>query len=157
VFFGGDAAFGPKNIIWAVQHGHQAAISIHKHCEGTSLTERLPRGVTLATTKMGIHEWSYSNAYEPAERRVMPHVDLVKRFKKLDIEVELGFSAEQIATEVERCLNCDIHTVFTPKLCIECDACIDICPVDCLAIAPNGTEAELEGRLKAARCNKPGA
>jgi NADPH-dependent glutamate synthase beta subunit-like oxidoreductase len=151
VFFGGDAAFGPKNIIWAVQHGHQAAISIHKHCEGTSLTERLPRGVTLATTKMGIHEWSYSNAYEPAERRIMPHVDLVKRFKKLDIEVELGFSAEQIATEVERCLNCDVHTVFTPKLCIECDACIDICPVDCLAITPNGTEAELEGRLKAAR------
>ena len=81
----------------------------------------------------------------------MPHVDLVKRFKKLDIEVELGFTAEQIATEVERCLNCDIHTVFTPKLCIECDACIDICPVDCLAITPNGTEAELEGRLKAAR------
>jgi ferredoxin len=100
---------------------------------------------------MGIHEWSYSNAYEPAARRIMPHVDLVKRFKKLNIEVELGFSAEQVATEVERCLNCDVHTVFAPKLCIECDACIDICPVDCLAIAPNGTEPELEGRLKAAR------
>ncbi len=153
VFFGGDAAFGPKNIIWAVEHGHQAAISIHKHCEGTSLEERLPRGVTLTTAKMGIHEWSYSNAYEPAARRIMPHVDLRQRFKKLDIEVELGFSAEQVATEVERCLNCDLQTVFTADLCIECDACIDICPVDCLAIAPNGTEAELSSRLKAARLN----
>jgi len=151
VFFGGDAAFGPKNIIWAVEHGHQAAISIHKYCEGTSLTERLARGVTLVTAKMGIHEWSYSNAYEPAGRRIMPHVDLKSRFKKLNIEVELGFTAEQIATEVERCLNCDLQTVFTADLCIECDACIDICPVDCLAIAPNGTELELSSRLKAAR------
>jgi len=151
VFFGGDAAFGPKNIIWAVEHGHQAAISIHKHCEGTSLTERLKRGVTLTTAKMGIHEWSYSNAYEPAARRIMPHVDLKRRFKKLNIEVELGFTAEQVATEVERCLNCDLQTVFTTDLCIECDACIDICPVDCLAIAPNGTEEELGARLKAAR------
>jgi ferredoxin len=151
VFFGGDAAFGPKNIIWAVEHGHQAAISIHKFCEGTSLTERLARGVTLVTAKMGIHEWSYSNAYEPAGRRIMPHVDLKSRFKKLNIEVELGFTAEQIATEVERCLNCDLQTVFTADLCIECDACIDICPVDCLAIAPNGTELELSSRLKAAR------
>ncbi|HJR69121.1 MAG TPA: FAD-dependent oxidoreductase, partial [Gammaproteobacteria bacterium] len=154
VFFGGDAAFGPKNIIWAVAHGHEAAISIHKHCERTSLEERLPRGVTLATTKMGIHEWSYSNAYEAAGRRIMPHVDLKRRFKKLNIEVELGFSAEQIATEVERCLNCDIQTVFTAKLCIECDACIDICPVDCLTIAHNGTEAELEARLKSARTDR---
>jgi formate dehydrogenase beta subunit len=151
VFFGGDAAFGPKNIIWAVAHGHEAAISIHKHCEGTSLEERLPRGVTLTTAKMGMQEWSYSNAYEPAVRRIMPHVDLRNRFKKLDIEVELGFTAEQVATEVERCLNCDLQTVFAPDLCIECDACIDICPVDCLAIAPNGTEAELSQRLKAAR------
>jgi ferredoxin len=153
VFFGGDAAFGPKNIIWAVQHGHEAAISIHKHCQGTSITDRLPRGVNLATAKMGIHEWSYSNAYEPAERRMMPHVDLRKRFKKLNIEVELGFSPEQIATEVERCLNCDIQTAFTPSLCIECDACIDICPVDCLTIAPNGSPTEIEERLKAPRLN----
>ena len=151
VFFGGDAAFGPKNIIWAVQHGHEAAISIHKHCEGENLAERLPRGVNLTTAKMGIHEWSYSNAYDPAGRRMMPHVDLRSRFKKLDIEVELGFSVEQVATEVERCLNCDLQTVFTAKLCIECDACIDICPVDCLAIATNGTQAELEGQLKAVR------
>jgi len=151
VFFGGDAAFGPKNIIWAVKHGHEAAISIHKHCQGLGLTERLPRGVNLTTAKMGIHEWSYSNAYDPAERRIMPHVDLIKRFKKLNIEVELGFSIEQVATEVERCLNCDIQTAFTPKLCIECDACIDICPVDCLTIAPNGSEAELAERLKSPR------
>jgi len=153
VFFGGDAAFGPKNIIWAVQHGHEAAISIHKHCESTDLAVRLPRGVNLATAKMGIHEWSYSNAYEPATRRIMPHVELRNRFKKLDIEVELGFSAEQVATEVERCLNCDLQTVFTAKLCIECDACIDVCPVDCLAIARNGEQPELEAQLKAARLN----
>jgi NADPH-dependent glutamate synthase beta subunit-like oxidoreductase/ferredoxin len=153
VFFGGDAAFGPKNIIWAVKHGHEAAISIHKHCQGMTVTERLPRGVNLATAKMGIHEWSYSNAYEPAERRIMPHVDLRKRFKKLNIEVELGFSVEQIVTEVERCLNCDIQTVFTPKLCIECDACIDICPVDCLTIAANGNATEVDERLKTPRQN----
>ncbi len=153
VFFGGDAAFGPKNIIWAVEHGHQAAISIHKHCEHTSLAERLPRGVNLASAKMGIHEWSYSNDYEPAARRLMPHVDLVQRFKKLDIEVELGFTAEQAVTEVERCLNCDLQTVFTAPLCIECDACIDICPVDCLTIAPNGDQPVLEARLKTPRLN----
>jgi NADPH-dependent glutamate synthase beta subunit-like oxidoreductase/ferredoxin len=151
VFFGGDAAFGPKNIIWAVEHGHQAAISIHKHCQGADLKQRLARGVNLATAKMGIHEWSYSNAYEPAARRIMPHVDLKARFKKLDIEVELGFTAEQVATEVERCLNCDLQTVFTASLCIECDACIDVCPVDCLTIAVNGDQAEVEARLKAPR------
>ena len=153
VFFGGDAAFGPKNIIWAVEHGHQAAISIHKHCTGGDLQERLPRGVNLASAKMGIHEWSYSNDYDPIGRRLMPHVDLKKRFKKLDIEVELGFTAEQAATEVERCLNCDLQTVFTAELCIECDACIDICPVDCLTIAPNGDQATVEASLKAPRLN----
>ena len=153
VFFGGDAAFGPKNIIWAVEHGHQAAISIHKHCAGTDLSERLPRGVNLTSAKMGIHEWSYSNAYDPAARRLMPHVDLKKRFRKLDIEVELGFTAEQAAMEVERCLNCDLQTVFAADLCIECDACIDICPVDCLTIAPNGDQAAVEAALKAPRLN----
>ena len=153
VFFGGDAAFGPKNIIWAVEHGHQAAISIHKHCDGTDLMDRLARGVNLTSAKMGIHEWSYSNGYDDAARRLMPHVDLRKRFKKLDIEVELGFSAEQATTEVERCLNCDLQTVFTADLCIECDACIDICPVDCLTIAPNGDRVEVEGRLKTSRTN----
>jgi NADPH-dependent glutamate synthase beta subunit-like oxidoreductase/ferredoxin len=149
VFFGGDAAFGPKNIIWAVEHGHQAAISIHRHCEGESVTDRLPPGVNLQSRKMGMHEWSYSNDYAPLERRLMPHVSLKERFKKLNIEVELGFTAEQTAQEVQRCLNCDVQTVFAAKLCIECDACIDICPVDCLTITQNGEEADLRTRLKA--------
>ena len=149
VFFGGDSAFGPKNIIWAVAHAHEAAISIHKYCNGQELRDRLPRGVNLSSQKMGIHEWSYSNDYDPAERRLMPHVDLKKRFSKLDIEVELGFTAEQIVSEVERCLNCDIQTVFAAGLCIECDACIDICPVNCLTITENGDEADLRRRLSA--------
>jgi formate dehydrogenase beta subunit len=149
VFFGGDAAFGPKNIIWAVEHGHQAAISIHQHCQGEPVTQRLPPGVNLQSRKMGMHEWSYSNEYAPVERRLMPHVSLKERFKKLNIEVELGFTAEQAAEEVQRCLNCDVQTVFSAKLCIECDACIDICPVDCLTITHNGEEADLRTRLKA--------
>ena len=149
IFFGGDSAFGPKNIIWAVAHGHEAAISIHKHCQGEDLTDRLPAGVNLSSQKMGMHEWSYSNDYDPASRRLMPHVDLKKRFKKLDIEVELGFTAEQAIREVERCLNCDIQTVFAANLCIECDACIDICPVNCLTITANGEEDELRTRLSA--------
>jgi NADPH-dependent glutamate synthase beta subunit-like oxidoreductase len=149
VFFGGDAAFGPKNIIWAVEHGHQAAISIHNFCQGKGTAERLPPGVNLQSRKMGMHEWAYSSDYNPAERRLMPHVSLKERFKKLNIEVELGFTAEQIEKEVQRCLNCDVQTVFETKLCIECDACIDICPVDCLTITHNGEEAELRTRLKA--------
>jgi ferredoxin len=149
VFFGGDAAFGPKNIIWAVEHGHQAAISIHRHCQGGSVQDRLPPGMNLQSRKMGMHEWSYANDYTPVERRLMPHVSLKERFKKLNIEVELGFTAEQVEQEVQRCLNCDVQTVFTAKLCIECDACIDICPVDCLTITHNGAEAELRTRLKA--------
>jgi len=149
VFFGGDAAFGPKNIIWAVEHGHQAAISIHKYCQGEDVRERMPTGVNLSSQKMGMHEWSYSNAYDPASRRLMPHVDLKKRFKKLDIEVELGFTVEQTIQEVERCLNCDIQTVFAANLCIECDACIDICPVNCLTITRNGEEQDLRKRLSA--------
>jgi NADPH-dependent glutamate synthase beta subunit-like oxidoreductase/ferredoxin len=153
VFFGGDAAFGPENIIWAVEHGHQASISIHKHCHGESLTDRLPYGMNLSSAKMGIHEWSYSNDYDVEERRLMPHVSLKERFEKLNIEVELGFSAEQAATEVERCLNCDIQTVFTDNLCIECDACIDVCPVDCLTITENGPEEELRTRLTAPATN----
>ncbi len=149
VFFGGDSAFGPKNIIWAVAHGHEAAISIHAYCQGESLTERAPAQLALSSQKMGIHEWSYSNSYDQSERRLMPHVGLAERFKNLDIEVELGFTAEQMATEVERCLNCDIQTVFTDKLCIECDACIDVCPVDCLTITPNASEEALRQSLKA--------
>ena len=149
VFFGGDAAFGPKNIIWAVEHGHQAAISLHKFCQGLDVKERLPPLLNLSSRKMGLHEWSYKNDYNPVERRLMPHVDLKERFKKVNIEVELGFTAEQAVAEVQRCLNCDVQTVFAAKDCIECDACIDICPVDCLTITANGAEAELRERLKA--------
>jgi NADPH-dependent glutamate synthase beta subunit-like oxidoreductase/ferredoxin len=149
VFFGGDSAFGPKNIIWAVEHGHQAAISIHKYCQNEDITDRLPMGMNLVSQKMGMHEWSYSNDYDPASRRLMPHVELQKRFKKLDIEVELGFTAEQTIEEVERCLNCDMQTVFSAKLCIECDACLDICPVNCLTITHNGDESDLRTRLRA--------
>ena len=149
VFFGGDSAFGPKNIIWAVRHGHDAAISIHKYCHGEDLADRLPYGMNLSSQKMGMHEWSYSNDYDPSARRIVPHVDLKERFKKLDIEVELGFTAEQAVEEVERCLNCDIQTVFAEKLCIECDACIDICPVNCLTITENGEEDDLRQRLSA--------
>ncbi|MBU6420857.1 MAG: FAD-dependent oxidoreductase [Gammaproteobacteria bacterium] len=149
VFFGGDAAFGPKNIIWSVEHGHQAAISIHKYCQGEDISERPAYGMNLASTKMGIHEWSYSNSYDASARRLVPHVSLKERFKKINIEVELGFNAEQTEVEVERCLNCDIQTVFFAPLCIECDACIDVCPTHCLTITANGEEAELRQRLKA--------
>jgi NADPH-dependent glutamate synthase beta subunit-like oxidoreductase/ferredoxin len=149
VFFGGDSAFGPKNIIWAVAHGHEAAISIHKYCQQEDLNDRLPAGMNLSSQKMGMHEWSFSNDYDPAERRLMPNVDIKERFKKLDIEVELGFTVEQTIKEVERCLNCDIQTVFTANLCIECDACIDVCPVNCLTITANGEEDDLRTRLSA--------
>jgi NADPH-dependent glutamate synthase beta subunit-like oxidoreductase/ferredoxin len=154
VFFGGDSAFGPKNIIWAVEHGHQAAISIHKHCHGEDLNQRLPYAMNLASTKMGIHEWSYSNSFDPSIRRLVPHVSLKERFKKINIEVELGFSAEHTQVEVERCLNCDIQTVFFAPLCIECDACIDVCPTACLTITANGDEDDLRTRLKAPADNR---
>jgi formate dehydrogenase beta subunit len=117
------------------------------------LPDRLPRGVTLQSRKMGMHEWAYSNDYVPVERRLVPHVSLKERFKKINIEVELGFTPEQTAQEVQRCLNCDVQTVFDAKLCIECDACIDICPVDCLTITHNGEEADLRSRLKAPALN----
>jgi len=153
VFFGGDAAWGPENIIWAVEHGHQAAISIHNHCLGVPVTERPPQMENLVTQKMGLSEWSYHNDYNPSSRQKMQHVDLTKRFEDLHIEVELGFTAEQTAREVQRCLNCDIQTVFTPKLCIECDACIDVCPVQCLTITPDGPEDEIRTRLMAPAIN----
>ena len=153
VFFGGDAAFGPKNIIWAVEHGHQAAISIHQYCQGKPASERMAPGVNLQSRKMGMHEWSYNNDYSGIERRLVPHVSLKERFKNIDIEVELGFTAEQVVAEVQRCLNCDVQTVFDAKLCIECDACIDICPVDCLTMTPDGVEADLRTRLKAPATN----
>jgi NADPH-dependent glutamate synthase beta subunit-like oxidoreductase len=153
VFFGGDAAFGPKNIIWAVEHGHQAAISIHQYCQALPVNQRLPPLLNLSSRKMGIHEWAYKNDYNPLERRLMPHVSLKERFKKVNIEVELGFTAEQAEAEVQRCLNCDVQTVFDAKLCIECDACIDICPVDCLTMTGNAAEPELRAKLKAPAVN----
>jgi len=149
VFFGGDAAFGPANIIWAVEHGHQAAISIHNYCQGVPLTERPPQGMSLTSTKMGLHEWAYSNNYSTAQRQKMMHVELPVRFASMSTEVEKGFTAEQARAEVERCLNCDIQTHFIDSLCIECDACIDICPVDCLSITPNADEPELRARFTA--------
>ncbi len=154
VFFGGDSAFGPKNIIWAVEHGHRAAISIHKYCNGEDISDRPARGMNLLSTKMGIHEWSYSNDFEDSERRQMRHVELTERFKNIRIEVELGFDPEQTALEVERCLNCDVQTVFSEKLCIECDACMDVCPVYCLTITEDGDEDDLRQRLRAPADNK---
>jgi NADPH-dependent glutamate synthase beta subunit-like oxidoreductase len=149
VFFGGDAAFGPANIIWAVEHGHQAAISIHHYLQGISISERPPRGVTLTSTKMGLHEWAYSNDYSPAPRQKMVHVEMPARFSGMTIEVEKGFTPEQTAAEVQRCLNCDVQTHFTAPACIECDACIDICPTDCLTIVAPAEEPELRTRLTA--------
>lgn len=149
VFCGGDAAWGPENIIWAVEHGHQAAISIHAHCNGEDLEKRPERGMNLVSTKMGLHEWTYSNDYDYAHRAKMRHVRLEHRLSKLEIEVEEGFDIEQALSEVERCLNCDIQTYFTDELCIECDACIDVCPLDCLTITENGPEADLRTRLSA--------
>ena len=154
VFFGGDAAWGPENIIWAVAHGHEAAISIHQRCQGLPITDRPPQGQNLVSMKMGIHEWSYSNDYSPVQRQKMVHVDLRKRFEELALEVELGFDPEQTAREVERCLNCDIQTHFTASLCIECDACIDVCPVDCLTITRDeGDEVVMRQRLSAPALN----
>jgi len=149
VFFGGDAAWGPENIIWAVEHGHQAAISIDQFCQGKPVTERPPVGMNLHSTKLGMHAWQYSNDFNPSPRQKMVHAELTKRFEDLHVEVELGYTAEQTAREVERCLNCDVQTHFTTRLCIECDACIDICPVNCLTITAAGDEADLRTRLAA--------
>ena len=153
IFFGGDSAWGPKNIIWAVEHGHQAAISVHNYCSAIPVTERPKHGMNLLSMKMGISEWSYHNDFNPSHRQKMQHVDLVRRFQELDIEVELGFSAEQTATEVQRCLNCDIETVFSAPKCIECDACIDICPVSCLTMEKDGSEEELRKHLSVPALN----
>ena len=155
VFFGGDAAFGPANIIWAVEHGHQAAISIHQFCQGQDVEQRPPHGMTLTSTKMGLHEWSYSNNYDPVQRQKMKHVGLPVRFSKMTVEVEEGFTEEQTRNEVERCLNCDVQTHFTDSLCIECDACIDICPTDCLTLIPNlESEEALRAHTLAPAMNK---
>ena len=154
VFFGGDAAWGPENIIWAVAHGHAAAISIDAHCHGRPITDRPPHGMTLVSAKVGMQSWAYDNDYETAKRAKMRHEDLATRFRDIGVEVELGFTPEQAAAEVGRCLNCDVQTHFTDTLCIECDACVDVCPTSCLTITSNGTEeAELRTRLSAPAVN----
>ncbi|HEU0215469.1 MAG TPA: FAD-dependent oxidoreductase, partial [Stellaceae bacterium] len=149
VFFGGDAAFGPKNIIWAVAHGHDAAISIDKLCHGEDVRDRPPPGVTLVSQKMGIHEWSYDNDISNDLRYRVPLRDTQVALADIRVEVELGFDEKLGYLEAERCLNCDVQTVFTGQLCIECDACVDICPMDCITFTDNGPEEELRGRLMA--------
>ena len=153
VFFGGDSAFGPKNIIWAVAHGHDAAISIDLLCEGKPLTQRPPPTVNLMSQKMGIHEWSYDNAIISDKRYRVPLKDTVIALRDIRAEVELGFDRKVAFAEAQRCLNCDVETVFSDKLCIECDACVDICPMDCITFTANGDEAELRTRLQAPAVN----
>jgi len=149
VFFGGDAAFGPKNIIWAVAHGHDAAISIDKLCQGEDLKERPSPLTNLMSQKMGIHEWSYDNDISLANRYKVPWRDKKVTLKDIKVEVEMGFDPKTGFAEAQRCLNCDVQTVFTSKLCIECDACVDICPMDCITFTDNGEEQDLRQRLNA--------
>lgn len=147
VFFGGDAAFGPSNIITAVAHGHQAAVSIHQFCSGNQVTERLDPQVNLVSQKMGFHEWTYDNEIDHDKRHLVPHVDKEIALKNLKLEVEKGFDQELGYQEAMRCLNCDVQTVFTDNLCIECDACTDICPTNCINFIDNGEEDDLRVRL----------
>ncbi|MBM3356777.1 MAG: 4Fe-4S dicluster domain-containing protein [Betaproteobacteria bacterium] len=149
VFFGGDSAFGPKNIIWAVAHGHDAAISIDKLLHGEDIRERPAPGVTLASQKMGIHEWSYDNDITLDARYKVPWREKKLTLRDIKVEVELGFDQKTAYAEAQRCLNCDVQTVFTGSLCIECDACVDICPMDCITFTANGEEQELRTRLTA--------
>jgi len=153
VFFGGDAALGPKNIITAVAQGHSAAISVDLFCRGEPLTKRPPPTVNLVSQKMGIHEWSYDNQVSEEARRKVPVKTLELALKDIKLEFELGYDPAVAWAEAERCLNCDIATVFKPKLCIECDACVDICPTQCITFTGNGEEVELRGRLKAPAAN----
>lgn len=149
VFFGGDAAFGPENVITAVAHGHQAAISIDLFCRGESVDTRPAPGVTLVSQKMGIHEWSYDNAVEDDKRYIVPQAELKRTLSDRKLEVELGFDAATALREAQRCLNCDVQTVFAEDRCIECDACIDICPTDCLTFEVNdGEEEQIRQKLK---------
>ncbi len=149
VLFGGDAAFGPKNIIWAVAHGHQAAISIDLLLDAADTRERPGPMFNLVSQKMGIHEWSYDNEISPDARFKVPWADPAKALKSMSLEVELGYDADLAWKEAQRCLNCDVQTVFSTELCIECDACVDICPMDCISFTENGEEAELRTRLSA--------
>ncbi len=153
VFFGGDAAFGPKNIIWAVAHGHAAAISIHQHLEGEDVAQRPPPTVNIVSQKMGIHEWSYDNDIALDARLKVPHLVKDRALGDLHAEVELGFDPDLAWKEAQRCLNCDVQTVFTAPLCIECDACVDICPMDCITFTSDGDEADLRQRLNAPALN----
>ena len=154
VFFGGDSAFGPKNIIWAVAHGHQAAISIDRFCQDRDIAKRPPPLVNLVSQKMGIHEWSYDNDVALDQRFKVPMRDQVVAMKDIRVEVELGFDKRLGYLEAERCLNCDIQTVFTDRLCIECDACVDICPMDCISFTENGDEGDLRERLRVPAINR---
>ena len=149
VFFGGDAALGPKNIIWAVAQGHAAAISIDKFLHDEDISVRPPPGVTLISQKMGIHEWTYDNAVTSDTRNKVPWRDVNKALRNIKVEVELGFDVQLAWKEAQRCLNCDVQTVFNTGQCIECDACVDICPTDCITFTGNGTEADLRTRLRA--------
>jgi ferredoxin len=153
IFFGGDAAFGPKNIIWAVAHGHAAAVSIDKQISGENIRERPDPGVTLISQKMGIHEWSYDNDISADQRFAVPWREKTQTLKSIKIEVELGFDAQTAFNEAQRCLNCDVQTVFTKDACIECDACVDICPMDCISFTQNGEEAVLRTHLTAPALN----
>ena len=148
VFFGGDAAWGPENIIWAAAHGHQVAISIDKFCKSSDLYDRPEPTTTLISQKMGVHEWSYNNDISQAKRFLVPHADQKNALKDLKMEVELGFDEITALEEAERCLNCDIQTVFSEDLCIECDACVDICPTDCISFVHNDTEENLRNKLR---------
>jgi NADPH-dependent glutamate synthase beta subunit-like oxidoreductase len=143
VFFGGDAAWGPENIIWAAAHGHQAAISIHKFCQNEDINERPSPGTNLVSQKMGLHEWSYDNDISQAKRFLVPKADQGVALKSLKIEVETGFDESLAMEEAQRCLNCDVQTIFSESLCIECDACVDICPTDCINFMFNGPEDEV--------------
>ncbi|GAB3277224.1 FAD-dependent oxidoreductase [Parahaliea aestuarii] len=149
IFFGGDAAFGPENVITAVAHGHQAAVSIDLFCRGESVQKRPPPFTNLVSQKMGIHEWSYDNAVENDQRYIVPLAPLEQALSDRKVEVELGFDLEVGFKEAERCLNCDVQTVFQESRCIECDACVDICPTDCISFTANGEESELRTRLSA--------
>ncbi|MAZ45848.1 MAG: glutamate synthase [Gammaproteobacteria bacterium] len=150
VFFGGDSALGPENIIWASAHAHKAAISIDLLCEGKDLkADRPPEGLNLISQKMGMHEWSYDAEHDPAKRYLVPHADKVVALSDIKMEVELGFDQDMGLREAQRCLNCDVQTVFTENLCIECDACVDICPMDCISFVDNAEEGELRLSLTA--------
>ncbi len=153
VFFGGDAAFGPKNVITAVAHGHQAAISINLYCEEKTLTERPAPFTNLVSQKMGIHEWSYDSDVVNDLRFAVPHADKKASLSDRKMEVELGFDIQTAIKEAHRCLNCDVQTVFEKDKCIECDACMDICPTACITFTMNGDEEDLRTRLKAPSLN----